>query len=76
MTHIEQIIDWFKSRGGSATLREILNSGQAWSHEFTARASNLRHKTRYDLVLTRGARPSDNTYCLIEKPYTQTEIAA
>jgi len=67
MTHIDMIVDWFKSRGGTATLREILNSGQPFAHEFNARKTDLRKQGRYDLVLVRGAKPSDNTYSLIER---------
>ena len=64
-SHVDLIIDWFKSRGGTATLREILNSGQPWSYEWRARATDLRKRGKYDLVLTRGAKPSDNAYSLI-----------
>lgn len=74
MSHIEQLISWFQARGGSATLREILQSGQPWSYEWRARATDLRHKTRYDLVLTRGRRASDNIYKLTEKTLTQAEF--
>jgi len=64
-SHVDLIIDWFKSRGGTATLREILNSGQPFAHEFNARKTDLRKQGRYDLVLVRGAKPSDNAYSLI-----------
>ena len=74
MTHIESIIAWFKTRGCSATLREILQSGELWSHEFNARKTDLRQCTRYDLVLTRGPRPSDNRYTLTEKPLVQPDL--
>jgi hypothetical protein len=76
MTHIDLMIAWFKRRGGSATLGEILRSGEPWAYEWRARATNLRQKTRYDLQLVRGQRANDNRYSLVEKPYMQTEIAA
>ena len=66
-TQVDMIIDWFKARGGSATLREILTSGQPWVYEWRARATDLRHRTNYDLVLTRGRCASDNIYKLTEK---------
>lgn len=66
-SHLDQIVDWFKARGGTATLREILNSGECWQHEFNARKTDLRKKTKYDLVLVRGQKPSDNAYSLIER---------
>lgn len=67
MTHLEMLVAWFKSRGGTATLRDILQSGQPWAYEWRARATDLRHQGRYDLVLCRGDRPSDNAYSLIER---------
>lgn len=67
MTHLDMIVKWFKSRGGTATLREILQSGESWSHEFNARKTDLRHQGRYDLVLTRGKKASDNAYALNER---------
>jgi hypothetical protein len=67
MTHVQQIINWFHVRGGTATLREILTSGEPWSHEFNARKTNLRQKTEYDLVLERGRCASDNRYKLVNK---------
>lgn len=76
MTHVEMLIEWFKARGGSATLGEILRSDEPWSHEFNARKTNVRQQGRYDLRLTRGSRPSENSYTLIERPLIQTEIAA
>lgn len=76
MTHIDMMVNWFKRRGGSATLGEILASGEPWAYEWRARATNLRQKGRYDLHLVRGPRASDNRYSLVEKPYLQTEIAA
>ena len=66
-SHIQQIIYWFKCRGGCATLREIAQSGQEWVWEFNARKTDLRHTTNFDLVLTRGKIASDNTYVLVEK---------
>lgn len=66
-THITRMIDWFKARGGTATLREILQSGEPWSYEWRARATDLRHRGSYDLILTRGRCRSDNSYSLIEK---------
>lgn len=67
MSHIESIVSWFKSRGGAATLGEILRSGEAWSYEWRARATDLRKKGRYDLVLRRGKRATDNVYVLCER---------
>lgn len=75
-SHIDLMIAWFKLRGGVVTLREILNSGEPWQHEFNARKTDLRKRTHYDLVLVRGKTKSDNAYSLIEKSYRQTEIAA
>lgn len=74
MTHIELMITWFKARGGKATLRDILQSDQPFSYEWRARATELRRKTAYDLVLTRGKRPSDNLYSLVEKPLRQPDL--
>jgi len=67
MTHLEMMIEYFKSKGGTATLREILNSGQPFAHEFNARKTDLRKQGHYDLVLVRGSKPSENTYSLIER---------
>lgn len=67
MTHLEMIVTWFQSRGGSATLRDILTSGEVWSHEFNARKTDLRHRTQYDLVLERGKKASDNLYRLVDR---------
>jgi hypothetical protein len=67
MSHVERMIAWFKYKGGTATLREILQPGEPWSYEWRARATDLRHRGDYDLVLTRAAHHSDNSYSLIEK---------
>jgi len=67
MSHIESIISWFKFRGSAATLREILMSGEPWSHEFNARKTDLRKQGRYDLVLRKGKKASENLYVLYER---------
>ena len=66
-THIDMMVSWFKGRGGVATLREILQSGEPWSYEWRARATDMRNRGQYDLILTRGRCRSDNSYSLIEK---------
>lgn len=64
MTHLEQMITWFKARHGFATLHEILTSGEKWSYEFRARATDLRKKG-YVITCDRGKRPSENLYRII-----------
>lgn len=44
MTHLDMIAAWFSRRGGKATLRDILNSGEPWMHEWNARKTDLRGK--------------------------------
>lgn len=61
MTHLDQMLFWFKSRNGFATLFEIIHSGQPWSYEFRARATDLRKKG-YRITCQRGKRPGDNLY--------------
>jgi hypothetical protein len=46
---------------GAANRIDMLHEGRR------TRATDLRHKTRYDLVLTRGKRPSENAYTLFER---------
>lgn len=67
MSHVERMIAWFKYKGGAATLREIIQSGEPWMWEFNARKTDLRHNTNYDLVLTRAPHHGDNSYRLTEK---------
>lgn len=64
MTHSEQIIEWFRKRNGFATLGEILKSGEEWSYEFRARATELRKKG-YVITCDRGQNPSENLYRVI-----------
>jgi len=65
MSHCERLVAWFKSRDGQATLGEILGSGEGWSYEFRARATDLRKKG-YVITCERGRRPSENLYRVIE----------
>lgn len=64
MTHLERVIVWFNARHNHATLREILTSGEPWSYEWRARATELRHKG-FVITYERGVTPSDNTYTVI-----------
>lgn len=65
MTQIEEMVDWFRRRGGAATLADILRSGQRWSYEWRARATDAR-KQGYVIALQRGKTPSENLYRLVE----------
>lgn len=64
MTHLEMIAAWFMRRGGRATLRDILNSGEPWMHEWNARKTDLRGKG-FVVLLERGKTKSDNLYTVI-----------
>jgi len=63
MTQKEQMVQWFKAHDGFATLGEILKSGEPWSYEFRARATDLR-KEGYRITCDRGDHPSRNLYRL------------
>ena len=65
MTHKTSIVEWFKARNGFATLGEILKSGEPWSYEFRARATELRRQG-YTITCERGPRPSENLYRLTD----------
>ena len=65
MTQIDEMLSWFRARGGSATLSDILQSGTRWAYEWRARATEARDKG-VAIVLTRGKRPSENVYRVIE----------
>lgn len=64
MTHLERVIVWFEVRHGKATLGEILRSGEPWSYEWRARATDLRHKG-YVITYQRGATPTENVYTVV-----------
>jgi hypothetical protein len=66
MTQVEEMVLWFDRRGGKATLRDILQSGERWMHKCTARISDAR-KQGYRIECVRGQRPSDNLY-MIQPP--------
>lgn len=61
MTQHAQILKAFSDYGGSMTLGQILS--YSWGYEFRARATELRRQG-FQIVLTRGKRPSDNLYTL------------
>ena len=63
MTHLEMMVACFNALGGTASLEEILTSGERWSYEFRARATDLRKKG-YTIVCKRGTIPSFNQYTL------------
>lgn len=63
MTHSEQMVKWFKNHNGFATLQEIITSGEPWSYEFRARATDLRKKG-YRITCDRALTPSLNLYRL------------
>lgn len=65
MSQISEMVEWFKRQGGSATLDQILKSGERWSYEWRARATDAR-KQGYVIALERGKIPSDNRYSLVE----------
>lgn len=64
MTHLALMVSWFEKRGGKATLEEILTSGEPWSYEFRARATDLRKKG-FVIICERGTMPSFNRYTVI-----------
>lgn len=66
MTQIEQMIAWFRAHGNKATLAEILSSGERWSYEWRARATDARKKG-YVITLERGSSPSQNLYRLVDQ---------
>lgn len=73
MTQAERMIHWFRMHNCSATLGEILRSGEPWSYEWRARVTEARKKG-IAFVLERGKTPSENRYRMIEQQ-GQTEMA-
>ena len=61
MTQHEAIIEFFRERGGRATLGEILR--HPFGYEFRARATELRHQG-YRIECVRAEKASDNIYVL------------
>jgi hypothetical protein len=74
MTQIDQMAEWFMRRGGVATLRDIIRSGESWSYEWRARATDAR-KRGYFITLERGDTPSENRYRLIPPDGNQMRMA-
>lgn len=75
MTHGEQILNYLKTHGGSATLGELLDAGRySFGHKLTARISDLR-KQGHTIICEEGPNPSQNIYRLTEKqPENQYQV--
>lgn len=63
LTQINGILELFKQNGNKLTLGQILNTYYAASYR--GRFSDIR-RLGYEIKLTRGENPSNNTYELIE----------
>ena len=75
MTQAEAMVKWFKEHDGFATLGEILQSGESFSYEFRARATDLRKKG-YRITCDRAKRPSENLYRMFPpEPNGQMKLA-
>lgn len=64
MTQKEQLLDMFRSSGGTLTLGQILNTTLA--AEYRARMTDLRNQG-YIIAFERGRTASENKYHLINK---------
>lgn len=63
-TNHELIVEFFESRGGSATLGELLEAGRfTFAHKLTARLSELRDQG-YGIHCERKKIPSQNVYSM------------
>lgn len=71
MTQCEKIVDFIRSRGGSATLGELLDAGRFdWAHKLTARISDLRARG-INIICQKGDTPTKNLYILKEESKSQ-----
>ena len=61
MSQHEAILEFFRERGGRATLGEILQ--RPFGYEFRARATELRRQG-YRIECVKAKKPSDNLYVL------------
>lgn len=61
MSHREAILEFFRARGGRATLGEILR--HPFGYEFRARATELRRQG-YRIDCVKAKKPSENLYVL------------
>ena len=67
-SHCQLLIDFFEEKGGTATLRELLENGlYTYGHKLSARIDDLK-KRGYEINCVRGELPSLNRYHMRLKP--------
>lgn len=75
MTHLDQMLAWFKAHGNQATLRQILDSHERWSYEFRARLADAKRQRGVSHTCELREPRSENLYKIIEPDGEQMRLA-